>query len=103
MLKWLTMANGSDNDYVTKSTLNEAIDAILEGMGKMFGEMRSDMGQMGRDINSRFDLLEAKINQTKNELKDEIDGLKADLSTTPSREEFEELKQRVDKQYPRLS
>jgi len=31
---------------------------------------------------------------------DEISGLKADLSTSPSRREFEELKSKVDKRYP---
>lgn len=53
--------------------------------------------ELRSDINTRFDNLENKVNQTKNELKDEIDGLKADLSTTPSRREFEELKEKVNK------
>lgn len=96
MLIFLTMANGSDNEFVTTNMLNEAVDAILEGMGKMFGELKSDMGQMGRDINSRLDNLEAKVTQTTIELKDEIDGLKADLSATASRTDLEELKGKLN-------
>ncbi len=33
-------------------------------------------------------------------VKDQIDGLKADLSDTPSRRQFEKLKAKVDKYYP---
>lgn len=96
MLIFLTMANGSDNEFVTKTMLNEAVDAILEGMGKMFGELKSDMGQMGRHINSRLDNLEAEVTQTTIELKDEIDGLKADLSATAFPTDLEELKGKLN-------
>lgn len=90
------MAKPNPNEIVNRVTLNEAVDAILEGMNNMVEDLKSEM-------NTRFDNLEAKVNQTKNELKDDVDGLKADLSTTPSRREFEELKARVDKRHYPLS
>ena len=87
------MTKVDPNELVNRGTLNEAVEAILEGMNNMVVGLKSEM-------NTRFDNLEAKVNQTKNELKDDIDGLKADLSTSPSRREFEELKTRVNKRYP---
>jgi len=87
------MAKGNTTKSVNRGPLNEAVEAILEGMNNMIERLRSEM-------NTRFDSLEAKLNQTRTEFKDEINGLKADLSTTPSRREFEELKTRVDKRYP---
>lgn len=75
---------------VQLEVLNEAVDAILEGMSKMVEGLESKM-------NSRFDKLEAKIDSNHKELTDEIDSLKADFSTIPSRQEFEELKMKVNK------
>jgi hypothetical protein len=65
------------NGPVTRGMLDDAVDAILKGMENMFAE---------RD--QRFDNLEAKMDQSNSELKDEINGLKADLSDTPSHKEF---------------
>jgi hypothetical protein len=94
------MANSDDKEVVTKTVLNEAVDAILGGMGKLVDEVRSDtkvgIESLQSEMNSRFDNLEAKVSQTKLELKDEIDGLKADLSGTASRRELEELKAKVN-------
>jgi hypothetical protein len=78
------------NEPVKLGMLNEAVDAILEGMSKMVEGLENKM-------HSRFDNLEAKVNNNHNDLKDEIDGLKADLSTTASRQELEELKEKVNK------
>ena len=73
--------------------LDEAVQAILNGMDRMIGDLRGE-------LNTGFENMDAKIGQTMNELKDEIDGMKADLSDTSSRREFEELKVRVDKYHP---
>ena len=95
------MANSDDKEVVTKTMLNEAVDAILEGMGKLVDEVRSDtktgLQSLQNEMGNRFDNLEAKVTSNHNELKDEIDGLKADLSTTASRQELEELKAKVNK------
>ena len=95
------MATKSDpNEPVNRGMLDEAVDALLQGMDKLYERFKGEVDSLRSEMNTRFDNLEAKVNQTKNELKDEINGLKADLSTTPSRREFEELKTRVDKRYP---
>ena len=65
------MANGEDKEVVTRSMLNEAVDAILEGVGKLVEEVRSDP-------------------------KTGMEGLKADLSATASRRELEELKSKLN-------
>jgi archaellum component FlaC len=81
------------NEPVTVATLNEAVDAILEGMEKMVGGVRGEM-------NERFDKVDNRLQGVETEVrfvKDDINGLKADLSTTPSRREFEELKTKVNK------
>ena len=92
----LNMPNDKDKEYVTKTMLGEAVDAILNGMNNMVEGLKSEM-------NSQFDKVENRLGKVEVELsyvKDEINGLKADLSTTPSRQEFEELKTQVDKRYP---
>ena len=99
------MAKVDPNEPVNRKTLDEAVAAILEGMSNLVEGLRTDMNNkvdgLGIEMTTRFDGLEAKLNQTRTEFKDEIDGLKADLSTTPSRREFEELKAKVEKRpYP---
>jgi uncharacterized coiled-coil DUF342 family protein len=91
-----TMTKSDSNEPVTKGMLDEAVSAILQGMDKMFGNLREEMGE-------RFVKVEEEIRGVKVELshvKDEIKGLKANLSVTPSRKEFEQLKTRVDKHHP---
>ena len=65
------MANGDDKEVATRLMLNEAVDAILEGVGKLVEEVRSDP-------------------------KTGMEGLKADLSATASRSELEELKSKLN-------
>ena len=90
------MAKNSNEEYVTKATLNDAVDTILTGMNNIVEGLEGKM-------NTRFDRVENRLKTVEVELsyvKDEIKGLKADLSDTPSRREFEKLKTRVDKHYP---
>ena len=94
------MAKSDSNDPVTGGMLDEAVQAILEGMDGMVEGFRNEVMERFENVDNRFDNLEAKIDLTRNEVKDEIDGLKADLSDTPSRREFQELKARVDKHHP---
>ncbi len=90
------MAKNSNEEYITKETLNEAVDTILTGMNNMVEGLEGKM-------NTRFDGVENRLRTVEVELshvKDEINGLKADLSDTPSRQEFERVKSRLDKHYP---
>lgn len=58
---------------------------------------------MFKEVEQRLDSLEDGLRELKVEashIKDEIKGLKAKLSNTPSRRQFHELKGRVDKYHP---
>ncbi|MCZ6529042.1 MAG: hypothetical protein O6949_01750 [Chloroflexi bacterium] len=93
------MAKLDPNEPVTRSMLDEAIDAILEGVGSMFKDLRGRLEGMDK----RFDKVDRRLDTLEvgqSYLKDQIDGLKADLSDTPSRRQFEKLKARVDKYHP---
>ena len=94
------MAESDSNEPVTRGMLDEAVQAILEGMDGMVEGFRNEVNQHFEKVDNRFDNLGAKIDLTRKEFKDEIDGLKADLSDTPSRREYQELKARVDKHHP---
>lgn len=59
-------------------------------------ELRGDMKIGFRHVKSRLDKLELETRH----VKDEIKGLKADLSDTPSRKQLEELRRRVDRYHP---
>ena len=67
----------------------EAAEAILAGIDGLVTDLR-------REMNSRFD----KVDVEQAHLKDQVKGLKADLSDNPSRKQFEELKARVDRYHP---
>ena len=94
------MAKSYSNEPATRGMLDESVQAILEGMDRMAEGFRNQVNTRFENVDTRFDNLEAKIDLTRKEFKDEIDGLKADLSDTPSRREFQDLKARVDKHHP---
>ena len=88
------------NEPVTREMLNDAVDAILNGVDKLVIGLRAEMNGLRAEMKLGFKKLDVKIDYTKNELIDEIDGLKADLSDTPTKKEFEGLKRRVYKHHP---
>ena len=76
--------------------LDEFVLAILAGTEGLFNELRREMKSGFEKVGRRFDKME--VGQP--HLKDQIDGLKADLSDTPSRREFQQLKSKVDRHHP---
>jgi hypothetical protein len=74
------MAAVDPDETINRATLNEAVEAILEGMNKMVGGLRNEMSARFDAVDSRFDKLEPIIDSNYSGLKDEIDGLKAELS-----------------------
>lgn len=76
--------------YVTVTTLNEAVEAILNGMQSMFDQQDKKRQQDKKEI---LDYMDTRFKHQK----DDMDGLRAELSNTPSRREFEELKKRIQK------
>ena len=79
--------------------VSEAIDAILNGMQKMFDTQ-------DKKIDNNTNLIEQnsqKIDRLQTEFKyirDDIKGLEGEFATTVTRPEFDSLKARVDKYHP---
>ena len=99
------MAKIDPNEPVNRGMLDDAVNVLLEGMDKLYERFKGETDSLRGEMNERFDKVENRLQKVEVELsfvKDEVIGLKADFSTTPSRREFEELKARVDKLY-RLS
>ena len=82
MLSLATMKKSNSNDPVTRGVLDEAVEAILSGMQRMFSKQ-----------DKRFDKLEAG----QKDMQRQINDLKYD---TPSQKEFNTLKSRVDNYHP---
>jgi hypothetical protein len=84
------MAKTKDpNARATNQDLSEAVDAILKGMDNLFKEERKFNVQT---FTSKDDL-KTEIGW----VRDDINGLKADLVDTVSKKEFNQLKGKVDK------
>lgn len=83
------MAKKDPKAFVTNETLDEAVDTILKGMDNMFkGE---------RKFNVQTFASKEDLKREVSWLKDDIKGLTADLSNVPSRNDFNQLKGKVDK------
>ena len=90
------MSKNKSSQPATREVLDEAVDILLEGMDKLYEKFKGDMNTGFGNIENRLRSVEVELSH----VKDEINGLKADLSNTPTRREFEELKVRVDKHHP---
>ena len=85
------MGKDSKDQIVTKGMLDEAADSLLVGMDKLYQSFKQ--------------LFEKKLEPIKADItfiKRDIGDIKAELSDTPSRREFKDLKTRVDKYHPIL-
>ena len=92
----LVMKKADPNEPVTRRMLDQAVDAILKGMDNIVGDLKGEMNLRFKAVDDRLDNLKSG----QRFLKDDIRGLKVELSDTPSRREFEDLKSRVDKHHP---
>ena len=79
------------NGFATKQDLKKAVDTILVGIDHM---LREQDERMEKKFATKEDL--AKLAVEVSFIKDEIKGLKADLSDTVSHKQFEELKTKVE-------
>ena len=101
--------NKSSKELVTKGmlkeVLDEAVDTIMIGMNRLFGRFKNEMnGKFGEvkikfeEFDKRFNKVDRKLEKIEAEvtyIKRGVNDLKADLSDTPSRTEFNNLKQEV--------
>lgn len=89
MCYYCFMANKSMDEPATKrdviEIVGDAIDKVLKGMDKMF-----------KAQNKRIEKIETDVTFIKRDVQD----IKVDISTTPTREEHEKLKAKVEKYHP---
>ena len=93
MLCLATMKKVDSKKPVNHGVLDEAVEAILKGVEKMFGNLRGEMNAKFARVDERFDKLEAG----QKDLQRQISDLKYD---TPTQKEFDTLKSKVDKYQP---
>lgn len=83
------MAKTDPKGVVTNEYLDGAVDKIIKGVDRMFkGE---------RKYNTETFATKEDLKREASWLKDDIKGLKADLSIVPGRGEFNNLKTKVDR------
>ena len=94
--------------FVTKRMLDQAVDTVLKGVEHLLSqtkkELRGEMKEGFRDTKKelRGEMKEG-FREIKTEIrfvKDDVKGLKAELSDTPSRKDHEALKRRVGRYHP---
>ena len=93
------MTKANPNEPITRKILDEAVDAILSGMQRMFAGVDKKFA----GVNERLDSVDSRLDTMNLEirgLKNSVNGIKVELSDTPSRREHEKLKSRVDKYHP---
>ncbi len=78
--------SNKDNQPVTRGMLNEAVDAILDGVDRL----------MRKRIDETKSELRQEIKHVEVTMKDEIDGIKADLSNTATRKDVNDLRQEMN-------
>ena len=87
------MAKRNPKALVTLKMLNEAVDAILREVERMFDRQDKRIDQRFKKVDQRFDRVETDVRDVRRRMIDhEVD--------TPTRMEFSELKARVDKHHP---
>ena len=90
------MAKRNLNALVTVKMLNEAVDAILRGVERMFDKQDKRIDGLDKRIggmDTRLARVETDVRDVRRRMIDhEVD--------TPTRKEFSDLKARVDKHHP---
>ena len=79
--------------FVTNETLDEAVDTILKGMDNLIVGLKTEVKSGFNQVNIHLDKVDAEMSY----IKDDVKGLTADISNTPSRNEFNQLKGKVEK------
>lgn len=93
------MAKRGSKAPVTSEKLNQAVDAILAGVDRLFSEHGGRLDKIAGRL-EKLEQGQQTIRLQLSGIKDEMKGLKAEFSDAPSRREFKELKARVDKYHP---
>ena len=90
------MTKDNPLEPATKGMLKEAVDTILDGMDNLFSRLQDELNDFREEVNINFDKVEVRLRG----VEDKVKGLKSDLSNTPTRKEFNKLKEKVDRYHP---
>ncbi len=85
------------DEIITRRLLDEAVEAILNGISILIKNLatKEEISKLATK-----EEVQQGFREVKNEIrwvKDDINGLKAEFSNTPSRKEFNQLKTKVDR------
>ena len=87
------MVKRDPKTLVTKKMLDQAVDAILKGVERMFDKQNKRIDRRFKRVDQRFDRLETDVRDIRRRVID----LEVDI---PTRKAFDDLKTRVDKFHP---
>ena len=91
------------NEPVTRKMLDEVVEAILVGTEGLISGLRQETVSGFQAVDKRFKGIDHRLNELEvgqRHIKDQLRGLKSDLSVTPTRRQFEQLKSKVDRHHP---
>jgi hypothetical protein len=88
------------NAPVTIKMLNEAVDAILHGVERMFYKQDKRIDLRFMKVDQRFKNVDERLGKVETDVRDIRRRMIVHEVDTPTRKEFSELKGRVDKHHP---
>ncbi|OGM29660.1 hypothetical protein A2801_00620 [Candidatus Woesebacteria bacterium RIFCSPHIGHO2_01_FULL_41_10] len=86
--------------YVTNEKLDQAVDTILKGVDNLMKELRKEVRQEISEIRKEVNELREEMKQEFSFVRNDVKGLHAELSDTPSGKEFKDLKAKVYRHHP---
>jgi hypothetical protein len=100
LLLWRSMTKRDPKALVTNKTLGQAVDAILNGVERMFDKQNKQINKRFKKVDERFKKVDQKLGRIETDVRDTHRRM-IDLEVdTPTRTEFHNLKARVDKYHP---
>jgi len=94
------MAKRNPKALVTLKMLNEAVDAILREVERMFDKQDDRTDKRFRQVDKRFEQVDHRFDRLETDVRDIRRRMIDQEVNTPTRKEFSELKARVDKHHP---
>ncbi len=85
------------SSVVTNKKLDEAVEAMLNGMDLMLRNLREENSRLHEETSEKIDRFKSENAGQHAHIRDDISYLKAMASTAPTREEFENMKKRLQK------
>jgi len=93
--------NWLKQNFITSDKLRDVVNEIvIDASQTILAGVQTMFDEHNKENKKDFQRLETKVDNVEKHIKDDINGLKADLSDTVSRNEFNRIKSRVNKYHP---